>query len=199
MRRRWPWRSSCWRPVRPPARSATDAVGRPGPAGRLGLTADFKWSQRPRPSDESTYLTVHNAWYCEAVDVPRRGLGVPRSLGGRRESPSGGQQSAPHGPGCYMTERVYSRRVRLLGAGVRTIVPYGAEYPRRSESPETGVGRDGPSSMPPQPEKPPRSRALLRPVTPARQAHAPTAPRASGVKSSTAGTPPSRPGRKAHN
>ncbi len=67
------------------------------------------------------------------------------------------------------------------------------------ESPETGVGRDGPSSMPPQPEKPPRSRALLRPVTPARQAHAPTAPRASGVKSSTAGTPPSRPGRKAHN
>ena len=68
-----------------------------------------------------------------------------------------------------------------------------------SESPETGVGRDGPSSMPPQPEKPPRSRALLRPVTPARQAHAPTAPRASGVKSSTAGTPPSRPGRKAHN
>ena len=69
----------------------------------------------------------------------------------------------------------------------------------KSESPETGVGRDGPSSMPPQPEKPPRSRALLRPVTPARQAHAPTAPRASGVKSSTAGTPPSRPGRKAHN
>ena len=69
----------------------------------------------------------------------------------------------------------------------------------KKESPETGVGRDGPSSMPPQPEKPPRSRALLRPVTPARQAHAPTAPRASGVKSSTAGTPPSRPGRKAHN
>ena len=33
----------------------------------------------------------------------------------------------------------------------------------------------------------------------ARRAHAPTARRASGVKSSTAGTPSSRPGRKAHN
>ena len=42
---------------------------------------------------------------------------------------------------------------------------------------------------------------LARSATPdrARRAHAPTARRASGVKTSTAGTSPSRPGRKAHN
>ena len=41
---------------------------------------------------------------------------------------------------------------------------------------------------------------LARSATPdhARRAHAPTARRASGVKASTAGTSPSRPGRKAH-
>ena len=42
---------------------------------------------------------------------------------------------------------------------------------------------------------------LARSATPdrARRTHAPTARRASGVKASTAGTSPSRPGRKAHN
>ena len=70
--------------------------------------------------------------------------------------------------------------------------------PSISESPETGAGRDGPGSMAAPARNPPRSRPLLRPVSPARQAHPPTVRRASGVKSSTAGTPPSRPGRKAH-
>ena len=46
--------------------------------------------------------------------------------------------------------------------------------------------------------RPPCSRPLLRPRDYARQTHAPTVRRASGVKTSTAGTPPSRRGRTAH-
>ena len=67
------------------------------------------------------------------------------------------------------------------------------------ESPQTRVGGNGRRSMAREPQNTPCSRPLLRPRDYARQAHAPTVPRASGVKTSTAWTPPSRRGRKAHN
>ena len=70
---------------------------------------------------------------------------------------------------------------------------------RKWESPQTRVGGNGRRSMAREPPKTPCSRPLLRPRDYTRQAHAPTVPRASGVKTSTAWTPPSRRGRKAHN
>ena len=70
---------------------------------------------------------------------------------------------------------------------------------KKWESPQTRVGGNGRMSMAREPQKQPCSRPLLRPRDYARQAHATTVPRASGVKTSTAWTPPSRRGRKAHN
>ena len=81
----------------------------------------------------------------------------------------------------------------------RKLLDMGVDVAALIESPQTRVGGNGRRSMAREPQNTPCSRPLLRPRDYARQAHAPTVPRASGVKTSTAWTPPSRRGRKAHN
>ena len=89
---------------------------------------------------------------------------------------------------------------RVLAVLPKRFGKYGLTlHPEKTESPQTRVGGNGRRSMAREPQNTPCSRPLLRPRDYARQAHAPTVPRASGVKTSTAWTPPSRRGRKAHN
>ena len=73
-----------------------------------------------------------------------------------------------------------------------------AKHYGTSESPKTRVGRDRGGSIRSRATKSPRSRPPLRPVAAHGKPTRPSAGRASGVKTSRAGTPASRKGRKAH-
>ena len=79
-----------------------------------------------------------------------------------------------------------------------SVFPVAVHWLFRSLLKQVWVG-NGRSSRPPQPKSPRVCGPPLRHVTADAPAHPPTARRASGVKPSTAGTPPSSRGRKAHN